>query len=225
LRNPLFGQNEANVFFSTFIKRRIDLSPINSLEKFRRIFRGDNPMTHHIWKLLVFATLGWALPLTAQDSSSIRAALASKDYARALALSRQAFANVSGASEATALTHSVLASAPAEQIPALVVAAVEGKPDLRGVIINAAIDGASKEEAAAILAAVNYVLGENQAQLAYQDSNGKAIVPEGKGVVPPAPLPFVGTVPIYDVLTMPWFNPANSIPVVVIVSPATPSKK
>jgi hypothetical protein len=212
-------------FSQLFLKRRIDLSLTKSLEKLQRIFRGDNPMTHHIWKWLVLATLVCALPLSAQDSSSIRAALASKDYARALDLSKQAFAKVSGASEATALTHSVLASAPAEQIPALVVAAVEGNPDLRGVIINAAIDGASKEEAAAILAAVNYVLGQNQAQVAYQDSNGKYIAPEGKGVVPPAPVPWAETVPIYDVLTMPWFNPANSIGVVVFVSPFTPSPK
>jgi hypothetical protein len=176
-------------------------------------------MTHHIWKWLVLATLGCALPLAAQDSSSIRAALASKDYALALAFSKQAFAKVSGASEATALTHSVLASAPGEQIPALVVAAIEGNPDLRQVIINAAIDGVSKEVASAILAEVAGADGKHIA------ADGKYVVPEKNPVAPPPA--FIGTAPIYDVLTMPWFNPANSIGVVqvVIVSPSIPSTK
>jgi hypothetical protein len=165
-----------------------------------------------MWKLLVLATLGWALPLAAQDSSSIRAALASQDYVRALALSKQAFANVSSADEATVLTHSILASAPADQIPHLVVAAIEGKPDLRGVILNAAIDGVSKEVAAAILD-----------EAAGGVADGKYTVP-GKYPVEAAP-PVIGYVPISEVLTMPWFNPANSIGVVVFVSPSTPSKK
>jgi hypothetical protein len=204
--------------FATFIKETIDLSLLKSLQKVRRILSGDNPMTHHIWKWLVLATLGCALPLSAQDSSSIRAALASKDYALALALSKQAFANVNAASKATALTHSILASAPAEQIPQLVVAAIEGNPDLREVIIKAAIDGVSREVASAILAEVVGADGKHIA-------DGKAVVP-GKYPVE-APPAFIETAPIYDVLTMPWFNPANSIGVVevVVVSPSTPSKK
>ena len=173
-------------------------------------------MTHHMWKLLVLAILGWALPLAAQDSSSIRAALASQDYTQALALSKQAFANVSSAGDATALTHSILGSAPADQIPPLVVAAIDGNPDLREVIINAAIDGASKEVAAAILAEVAGADGKHIA-------DGKYTVP-GKYPVE-APPPVIGYVPINEVLTMPWFNPANSIGVVVIVSPSTPSTK
>jgi hypothetical protein len=175
-------------------------------------------MTHHVWKLLVLATLGWALPLAAQDSSSIRAALAGKDYTRALALSKQAFANVSSAGDATALTHSILGSAPTDQIPPLVVAAIEGNPDLRQVIINAAIDGASKEVAAAILAEVAGADGKHIA-------DGKYTVP-GKYPVEPAP-PIITGVPINDVLTMPWFNPANTIGVTttIILSPATPSTK
>jgi hypothetical protein len=168
-------------------------------------------MTHHIWKLLVFATLGCALPLAAQDSSSIRAALASQDYVRALALSKQAFANVSSADEATALTHSILASAPTDQIPPLVAAAIEGKPDLRGVILNAAIEGVSKEVAAAILD-----------EAAGGVADGKYTVP---GKYPVEAPPVIGYVPINEVLTMPWFNPANSIGVVEIVSPAAPSTK
>ena len=173
-------------------------------------------MTHHMWKLLVLAILGWALPLAAQDSSSIRAALASQDYTQALALSKQAFANVSSAGDATALTHSILGSAPADQIPPLVVAAIDGNPDLREVIINAAIDGASKEVAAAILAEVAGADGKHIA-------DGEDTVP-GKYPVE-APPPVIGYVPINEVLTMPWFNPANSIGVVVIVSPSTPSTK
>jgi hypothetical protein len=204
--------------FRNFYERKIDLSLPKSLEKVRRNSKGDNPMTHHIWKWLALATLGCALPLSAQDSSSIRAALASKDYAQAFALSKQAFANVNAASEATALTRSILASAPAEQIPELVVAAIAGNPDLRQVIIKAAIDGVSKEVASAILAEVAGADGKHIA-------DGKT-VESGKYPVVPPPA-FVATDPIYDVLTMPWFNPANSIGVVqvVIVSPSTPSTK
>ena len=184
-------------------------------------------MTHHVWKWLLLATLGCAVPLLAQDSSSIRAALASKDYAQAVALSKQAFANVKTASEATTLTHSILASAPADQIPPLVVAAIRGNPDFGKAIIDASIQGVSNEEAATILTAITKDLGQNQAQVAYEDANGKAIVPAGKEIVPPTPVPWAETAPIYDVLTMPWFNPANSIGVVQveIVSPSTPSTK
>lgn len=181
--------------------------------------------SHHILKLLVFTGLAIAAPLAAQDVSSIRAALASKNYGEAISLTSQRFAIVTSAGEAGNLIRAIIAVAPVDQTPPLVVAAVEGNPGLGKEIINSAIDGASKEEAAAILAAINYVLGQNQAQVAYQDANGKAVVPEGKEVVPPAPAPapFAGTVPIYDVLTMPWFNPANSIGVTVTLSPSIPS--
>jgi len=174
-------------------------------------------------KWLAFATLAVAAPLAAQDAPSIRAALASQNYGRALALTRQAFVNVKSAGEATNLIRAIIGAAPTDQIPPLVVAAVESNPSLGKAIIDAAIEGDSNEQAAAILAAVSYALGQNQAQVAYQDANGKAVVPEGKYVEPPPA--FAGTVPIYDVLTMPWFNPANSIGVVITLSPSIPSTK
>ena len=181
--------------------------------------------SNHILKLLVFTGLAIASPLAAQDVSSIRAALASENYSEAISLTTQRFASVTAADEAGKLIRAIIAVAPAYQVPSFVVVAVEANPGLRKEIINAAIDGASKDQAAAILTAVNYVVGQNQAQVAYEDSNGKYVVPEGKGVVPPAPVPWAETVPIYDVLTMPWFNPANSIGVVVTESPAIPGTK
>src|SRR5580704_19137037 len=105
-------------------------------------------MTHHISKLLLAVTLALAAPLAAQEGSGIRSALANGDYGRALSLTKQAFATVRSAGEASNLIKSIIATAPADQIAPLVVAAVEGNPDLGPAIINAAISGASKSEAA-----------------------------------------------------------------------------
>jgi hypothetical protein len=166
--------------------------------------------SNRLLKLLVFTGLAIAAPLAAQDVSSIRAALASQNFGKAIALTGERFASVKSEGEARNLIRAIIAVAPVDKIPPLVVAAIRGNPGLSKEIINAAIEGASKEEAAAILTAISYVLGQNQAQVAYQD---------------PDPAPFIGTVPIYDVLTMPWFNPANSIGVTVTVSnpvPGTP---
>ena len=181
--------------------------------------------SNHVLKLSVFAILAIAAPLPAQDVSSIRAALASKNYGEAISLTSQRFVSVTSEGEARNLIRAIIAVAPADQTPPLVVAAIRGNPALEKAIINAAVDGASKDEAAAILATVNYILGQDQAQVAYEDSNGKYVVPEGKGIVPPSPVPWAETVPIYDILTMPWFNPANSIGVIVIESPSTPSSR
>src|SRR5580700_2583675 len=99
-------------------------------------------MTRNISKLLLAVTLALAAPLSAQDASSIRSALANQDYGRALALTKQDFATVRSEGEARNLIQAIVASAPADQIPALVTAAVEGNPDLGQAIINAAIAGA-----------------------------------------------------------------------------------
>src|ERR1700722_14148267 len=118
-------------------------------------------MMHHISKLLLAVTLVLAAPLAAQEGSGIRSALANQDYGRALALTKQTFATVRSAGEASNLIQSIVAAAPADQIPALVVAAVEGNPDLGQAIIKAAITGAPKSEAAAILTEAYFALGQN----------------------------------------------------------------
>jgi hypothetical protein len=168
-------------------------------------------MTHHISKLLLAVTLALATPLVAQEGSAIRSALASQDFGRALALTKQAFAGVRSAGEASNLIQSIIASAPADQIPALVVAAVEGNPDLGPAIINAAVSGAPKSEAAAILTEAYFALGQNPSPFANLLTYISDLL--------------AGTVPINEVLTMPWFNPANTIGVTVILSPSTPGSK
>jgi hypothetical protein len=165
-------------------------------------------MTHHISKLLVAATLALAAPLWAQNASSVRSALASQNYGGALEQTKQEFAGVRSAGEASNLIQSIIASAPADQIPALVTAAVEGNPDLGQAIINAAIAGAPKSEAAAILTEAYFALGQNPSPFANLLTYISDLL--------------AGTVPINDVLTMPWFNPANTIGVGVTLSPSTP---
>jgi hypothetical protein len=165
-------------------------------------------MTHHISKLLLAVTLALAAPLSAQDASSIRSALANQNYGRALALTKEAFATVRSAGEASNLIQAIVASAPADQIPALVTAAVEGNPDLGREIINAAVSGAPKSEAAAILTEAYFALGQNPSPFAHLLTYISDLL--------------AGTVPINDVLTMPWFNPANTIGVGVTLSPSTP---
>jgi hypothetical protein len=168
-------------------------------------------MTHHISKLLLAVTLALAAPLMAQEGSGIRSALANGDYGRALSLTKQTFATVRSAGEASNLIQSIIASAPADQIAPLVVAAVEGNPDLGPAIINAAISGAPKSEAAAILTEAYFALGQNPSPFANLLTYISDLL--------------AGTVPINEVLTMPWFNPANSIGVGVSLSPATPVSK
>lgn len=167
-------------------------------------------MTHHISKLLVAVTLMLATPLAvqAQEASAVRAALANQNYGQALALTKQAFATVRSAGEASNLIQAIIATAPADQIPALVVAAVEGNPDLGQAIINAAVSGAPKSEAAAILTEAYFALSQNPSPFANLLTYISDLL--------------AGTVPINDVLTMPWFNPANTIGVGTTLSPSTP---
>lgn len=165
-------------------------------------------MTHHALKFLMFASLALAAPLAAQDASSIRAALSSQNYDQAVALTKQAFAKVKSAGEAGNLIQAIIGAAPADQIPALVVAAIEGNPDLGQVIIQAAVTGASKEEAAAILTSAYFALSQNPSPFANLLTYISDLL--------------AGTTPIYEVLTMPWFNPANTIGVTITVSPSTP---
>jgi len=168
-------------------------------------------MTNHALKFLVFASLALAAPLFAQDASSIRAALSSGNYGQATALTKQAFAGVQSPGEAGNLIQSIIGSAPAEQIPPLVVAAIEGNPNYGQAIVQAAITGANKDEAAAILTAAYFALSQNPSPFANLLTYISDLL--------------AGTVPINDVLTMPWFNPANTIgttTTVTTLSPPTP---
>ena len=168
-------------------------------------------MTHHFPRLLLTLTLALAAPLAAQDASSIKSALANQNYGRALALTKQAFAGVRSGGEASNLIQSIIGAAPADQIPALVVAAVEGNPDLGTEIIKAAVSGAPKSEAAAILTEAYFALSQNPSPFANLLTYISDLL--------------AGTVPINEVLTMPWFNPANTIGVGVTLSPVTPGSK
>jgi hypothetical protein len=165
-------------------------------------------MTHHIYKVVVAVTLALAAPLAAQEASSIQAALASQNYGRAISLTKQAFASVRSDGEASNLIKSIVGAAPAEQIPPLVVAAIQGNPSLGPAIIHAAVQGAPNSEAAAILTAAYFALSQNPSPFANLLTYISDLL--------------AGTVPINDVLTMPWFNPANTIGVGTTLSPSTP---
>ena len=168
-------------------------------------------MNHHFLKFLMFASLTLAAPLAAQDASSIRAALSSGNYGQATALTKQAFAGVQSPGQAGNLIQAIIGAAPAEQIPLLVVAAIEGNPNYGQAIVQAAITGATKDEAAAILTAAYFALSQNPSPFANLLTYIADLL--------------AGTVPINDVLTMPWFNPANTIGVTITLSPAMPSTK
>jgi hypothetical protein len=154
-------------------------------------------MTRHISKLLLMLTLVLVTQMSARDTYSIRRALARQDYGSALAFTRQEFASVRSGGEAANLIHVIVASAPAEQIPPLVTAAVEASPQYGQEVIQAAIEGASASERAAIITSVYFALSQN----------------------PNTPAPLIdyvsdlvhGRVPIHSVLTTPWFNPGASV--------------
>ena len=63
--------------------------------------------------------------------------------------------------EAANLIHSIVASAPAEQIPPLVTAAVEANPQYGQEVVQAAIERASPSELAAIVTSVYFALSQN----------------------------------------------------------------
>jgi hypothetical protein len=165
-------------------------------------------MTYHITKFLIAATLALAAPLAAQDASAIKAALANQNYGRALALTKETFAAVRSQGEAANLIRSIIGSAPADQIPALVTAAVEANPDLGQAIVNAAVQGATKSEASAILTSAYFALSQNPSPFANLLTYISDLL--------------AGSIPINEVLTMPWFNPANTIGVGTTLSPVTP---
>jgi hypothetical protein len=157
----------------------------------------------HVLRTLLFAAVVSAVPLMAEDTGSIQAALNSHNYDRAIALTKQAFANVKTAKDAGSLIRSVLSSAPASQSGALVVAAIDGNPGLAKAILSAAVADASKEQATTIFSSVYDVMVQN-ASRHFMNLGGD----------------FIG-----DVLTMPFFNPENTVAVGNNLSPTTPVSK
>src|SRR5258708_28330462 len=89
-------------------------------------------MIHHIAKLFLCFVVVTAVPLAAHaqdnDSASICAAFANKNYSKALALTKAAFAKVKSAGEASNLIKAILACTPPDQLGAVVVAAIEATP-------------------------------------------------------------------------------------------------
>ena len=149
-----------------------------------------------------------AVPLAAEDrdSVSIQAALAGKDYSRAVALTKQAFAGLKSPKDASVLLRSILSSAPAAEDSSLVIAAIEGNPSLLQTILATVVDSVSKEESSTILSEVYVNL--------VKDANPNLVALANR---------IVGA--SSEVLTMPTFNPANTVGVAVTLSPSTPGPR
>jgi len=156
-------------------------------------------MTHHLSKLLLLVTVALVTPLSARDTYSIRHALARQDYGSALALTKQEFARVRSGGEAANLIQVIISSAPAEQIPPLVTAAVEANPQHGQEVVHAAIEGASPSERAAIITSVYYALTQNPGTPTPLLDYVSDLAHGGTGV------------PSHQVLTVPWFNPGATI--------------
>lgn len=154
-------------------------------------------MTSHISKLLLVATLALVAPLSARDNYSTRRALARGDYDAALAITKQEFARARSGGEAANLIQGIIASAPAAQIPPLVATAVQANPQYGQEVVQAAIEGASPSERAAILSTVYFALSKNP-------STPAPLLDYVSGLL-------YGGPPTHRVLTPPWFNPGNSV--------------
>jgi hypothetical protein len=170
---------------------------------------------NHIIRLLVCLTIVFAVPLAAnaQTPAEIGAAFAAKDYTKALALTRQAFVVLkpSQGAEAAALIKAILAVTPAEEIGAVVVAAVEANPALGEAIVDAALSVVNRDEQLVILSALNFALSQNPGAFGSLLAFIANLLSSVEGVTPTA-----------AVITAPAFNPANSSSNGVFVSPSTP---
>ena len=154
-------------------------------------------MKTQIPKLLLALTMLLVIPASARDTSSIRRALASRNYDLALSLTRHEFARVTSGGEAANLIQTIIVRAPASQIPPLVSAAIEANPQFGPEVIDAAIQGAAPSERAAILAQAYFVLSN--------DPNASPALVDYIASL------LAGGVPIHSVLTTPWFNPGASV--------------
>jgi hypothetical protein len=172
-------------------------------------------MINRIARLLVCLTIAVAVPFAtkAQTPAEIGAAFAAKDYSKALALTRQAFAKLkpNQAAEAAALIKAILAVTPAEEIGAVVVAAVEANPALGEAIVDAAISVSSRDEQLVILSALNFALSQNPGEFGSLLTFIASLLGSVEGVSPTTAS-----------LTAPTSNPANSSSNGVFVSPSTP---
>src|ERR1700726_3684190 len=120
----------------------------------------DQSMTRHLPKLLLILTLAIVTPLAAHETYSIRRALTSRNYGRALELTKKEFASVRSGGEAANLIQIIIASAPANQIAPLVTTAVETSPQFGRDIVRAAVEGAPPSERAAILTSAYFALSQ-----------------------------------------------------------------
>jgi hypothetical protein len=172
-------------------------------------------MINRIARLFLCFAVVTAVPLAARaqdsDSASICAAFASKNYGKALALTKEAFAKVKSAGESSNLIKAILACTPPDQLGAVVVAAIEGNPTLGEAILEAALSGASRDEQLVILSAVNFALSQNPGAFASLLAFVTNLLSSVEGVSPTT-----------AALTAPTSNPANSSSNGVFVSPSTP---
>jgi hypothetical protein len=160
-------------------------------------FTKGQSMTRHLPNLLLILTLAIATPLAAHETYSIRRALTSRNYGRALEHTKKEFASVRSGGEAANLIQIIIASAPANQIAPLVTTAVETSPQFGQDIVRAAVEGAPPSERAAILTSAYYALSQN--------SNTSSDLLEYIYALRQ------GNVPVYNQGTTPWFNPGASV--------------
>ena len=163
---------------------------------------------HQLLRAFVLTAVVSAVPLAAEDrdSVSIQAALAGKDYSRAVTLTKQAFAGVKSPKDAAVLLRSILSSTPVAEDSPLVIAAIEGNPSLLQTILSTVVASVSKEEASTILSEVYVSL--------VKDANPGLIALANRIAEASS-----------EVLTMPTFNPANTVGVAVTLSPSTPGAR
>ena len=172
-------------------------------------------MIKHIAGLLACLTIVVAVPFAAnaQTPTEIGAAFSAKDYNRALRLTRDAFAKLkpNQAAEAAALIKAILAVTPADEVGAVVVAAVEANPALGEAIVDAALSVVNRDEQLVILSALNFALNQNPGEFGGLLAFIANLLSSVEGVTPTT-----------AALTAPTSNPANSSSNGVFVSPATP---
>jgi hypothetical protein len=149
-------------------------------------------------------TFAFAAPLGAEEidnRAAISAAVNSASSDEALAMVRQAFAQLKPdqSAQAAALVESMLAAVPIESSGQLVVAAIEGNPEL-GKAILSAISSTSKTEQLAILSRLSFAAGRD---------------PESFGSVAEFVPKLLNTadanVPVSARLTSPDYNPSNML--------------
>lgn len=162
-------------------------------------------MSNRGLQLLLCMMVASSALVRAEESGSnaaISAAFSSKNYGKGLVLVRETFANLkpSQSVEAATLIKSVLPSAPIEESGAVLVAAIQGNPSLGKAILDAAVSGASRPEQLVMLSRLSFAANQDPVSF----SSISASVPKMINGVQ-------GTVPVSTALTLPAYNPANSL--------------